>query len=186
MNTLSRRSTVFSLLTGATSLLIFSAQANAKPAKSQARQSMNTSSQGITTHAAIINAVNGIAIFADLRDWNRCRQSFSDRVEFDYTSLSGGKPTTIAADRQMQQWSEFFKSTFKSTQHIVGSHVVMIDGDTATCVSNFQAHHTYLDSQKGTWILSGVYDHDLVRVGTAWKVNKMKMTWTWEDGTRPF
>jgi hypothetical protein len=189
MNTLSRRSTVFSLLTGATSLLVFSAQANAKTAKSQQNRSMNTmstTSQGMTDHAAIINAVNGIAIFADLRDWQRCRQSFSDRVEFDYTSLTGGTPTTMAADQQMQQWSDFFKNTFKSTQHIVGSHVVTINGDTATCVSNFQAHHTYLDSQKGTWILSGTYNHDLVRVGTAWQVNKMKMTWTWENGTRPF
>jgi hypothetical protein len=186
MNNLSRRSTIFSLLTGATSLLVFSAQANAKTAKSQENSSMNTESQGITDYAAIINAVNGIAIFADLRDWNRCRQSFSDRVEFDYTSLTGGKPTVMTADQQMQQWSEFFKSTFKSTQHILGSHVVTINGNAATCVSNFQAHHTYLDAPKGTWILSGVYNHDLVRVGTAWKVNKMKMTWIWEDGTRPF
>jgi SnoaL-like domain len=186
MNTLSRRSTVFSLLTGATSLLAFSAQANAKTAKSQEKQSMNTASQGIPDYAAIINAVNGIAIFADLRDWQQCRQSFADRVEFDYTSLTGGAPTTMAADQQMQQWSDFFKSTFKSTQHIVGSHVVTINGNAATCVSNFQAHHTYLDSKKGTWVLSGIYNHNLVRIGNAWKVNRMKMMWTWENGTRPF
>jgi hypothetical protein len=161
-------------------------QTNSKPARPLENQSMNTTSQSITDRAAIINAVNGIAIFADLRDWNRCRQSFSDRVEFDYTSLTGGTPTVMAADQQMKQWSDFFKSTFKSTQHIVGSHVVTVNGDAATCVSNFQAHHTYLDSQKGTWILSGTYNHDLVQVGTAWKVNKMKMTWTWEEGTRPF
>ncbi len=136
-------------------------------------------------YTSIINAVNGIAIFADLRDWNRCRQSFTDQVEFDYTSLMGGKPTAIAADKQMQQWLDFFKSTFKSTQHIIGSHVVSVDGNTATCVSNFQAHHTYLDAKKGTWILSGVYNHDLVRVGNAWKVSKMKMTWIWENGSRP-
>jgi hypothetical protein len=185
MNTLSRRFTVFSLLTGATSLLVFSAQANAKTAKSQENSSMNTAFQGITGYAAIINAVNGIAIFADLRDWSRCRQSFTDEVEFDYTSLMGGTPTTISADKQMQQWSDFFKSTFKSTQHIVGSHVVTINRNTATCVSIFQAHHTYLDPKKGVWILSGVYNHDLVRVGDGWKVNKMKMTWTWENGTRP-
>jgi uncharacterized membrane protein len=185
MKTLSRRFAVFSLLTGAISPIIFSTQANAKTAKTQENQSMNTASQGITDHAAIINAVNGIAIFADLRDWDRCRQSFSDRVEFDYTSLTGGTPTIIAADQQMQQWSDFFKSTFKSTQHIIGSHVVTINGDTATCVSNFQAHHTYLDSEKGTWILSGVYNHDLVRVDNAWKVNKMKMSIAWETGNRP-
>lgn len=185
MNTLSRRRNVLGLLTGAVIPIIFSVQANAKTAKTQENQSMNTASQGITDHAVIINAVNGIAIFADLRDWSRCRQSFSDRVEFDYTSLTGGTPTVMAADQQMQQWSNFFKSTFKSTQHIIGSHVVTINGDAAACVSNFQAHHTYLDSQKGIWILSGVYNHNLNRVGNAWKVNKMKMSIVWETGNRP-
>jgi carboxypeptidase C (cathepsin A) len=171
---------------GLTSAIALESQTNAKTVKSPEKKPMNTSSESLTDYAAIINAVNGIAIYADLRDWNRCRQSFTDRVEFDYTSLTGGKPTTIAADQQMQQWSDFFKSTFKSTQHIVGSHVVIINGYTATCLSNFQAHHTYLDSKKGTWILSGVYNHDLVRVGDQWKVSKMKMAWTWENGTRPF
>ena len=188
MHNLSRRSTILSLLTGATGLFVVSTQtnANAKTNDVQNKQSMNPTSQGITDPAAIINAVNGIAIFADLRDWSRCRQSFTEQVEFDYTSLVGGTPTVMAADQQIQQWSDFFKGTFKTTQHIVGSHVVSINGDTATCVSNFQAHHTYLDPQKGTWVLSGVYQHDLVRVGDTWKVNKMKMTWTWEAGTRPF
>jgi hypothetical protein len=185
MNTLSRRCATLSLLTGVTSLFVFSTQTHAKTANSQEKQSINATSQNITDQAVILNAVNGIALFADLRDWSRCRQSFTDEVEFDYTSLMGGKPTIISADQQMQQWSDFFKGTFKSTQHILGSHVVTINGHTATCVSSFQAHHTYLDPKKGVWILSGVYNHDLVRVGDGWKVNKMKMTWTWENGTRP-
>lgn len=137
-------------------------------------------------YAAIINAVNGAAIFADLRDWQRCRQSFAERVEFDYSSLVGGEPAVIAADQQMQQWSAFFASTFKTTQHILGSHVVVVNGDRATCLSNFQAHHTYLDPSKGVWVLSGFYNHELVREGGSWQISKMKMTWTWEDGTRPF
>lgn len=179
MMKVSRRNLLW--LGGATGLLIalLTGQMQSNAQRKPTSNSMNDP-------ALIVNAVNGIAIFADLRDWSRCRQSFTDEVEFDYTSLMGGKPTIISADKQMQQWSDFFKSTFKSTQHIVGSHVVTINGNAATCVSNFQAHHTYLDSKKGTWILSGIYNHDLVRIGNAWKVSKMKMTWTWEDGTRPF
>ncbi|KAM3099954.1 nuclear transport factor 2 family protein [Phormidesmis sp. 146-12] len=126
--------------------------------------------------ALIVNTVNGIAIFADLRDWNRCRQNFVNEVEFDYTAMTGGKPTVISADKQIQQWSEFFKNTFKNTQHIIGSHVVTVKGNTATCVSNFQAHHTDLDSKEGTWMLNGVYNYALVRAGNEWKVNKMKMS----------
>jgi hypothetical protein len=151
----------------------------------QSNAQQNSTLNPMTDRAAIINAVNGIAMFADLRDWQRCRQSFTDEVEFDYTAMTGGKPATVPADKQIQQWSEFFKSTFRSTQHLLGSHVVTVNGDTATCVSNFQAHHTYLDAKKGIWILSGVYEHSLVREGNAWKVNKMKMSIAWETGNRP-
>ncbi|WP_088892351.1 nuclear transport factor 2 family protein [Leptolyngbya ohadii] len=155
--------------------------ANPTPTNAQRDTTPGTSND----QAAIINAVNGIAIFADLRDWERCRQSFTDEVEFDYTAMLGGQPTVITADQQMQQWSTFFDSTFKNTQHILGSHVVTIDGNQATCVSNFQAHHTYLNPELGVWVLSGVYNHDLTRVGNQWKVNRMKMTIAWEMGNRP-
>jgi SnoaL-like domain len=178
MKKISRRNLVWLGGAGTTSFLaaLFTAQP-----QSNAQPNSNT----MTDQAAIINAVNGIAIFADLRDWERCRQSFTNEVEFDYTALTGGEPTVISADQQMQQWSQFFKSTFKNTQHIVGSHVVAVNGNTATCVSNFQAHHTYLDTEKGTWVLSGVYHHDLVREGDNWNVNKMKMSIAWETGNRP-
>jgi ketosteroid isomerase-like protein len=151
----------------------------------QSNAQQNSISSSMNDHASIINAVNGIAIFADLRDWNRCRQNFIDQVEFDYTAMTGGKSTIISAEQQMQQWSTFFKNTFQNTQHLLGSHVVAVKGNTATCISNFQAHHTYLDTKKSTWILSGVYNHHLVKVGEQWKVSKMKMSISWETGNRP-
>jgi hypothetical protein len=134
---------------------------------------------------AIINAVNQIAIMADLRNWEACRAAFSDRVETDYTSLTGGQPSTVNAEDLVNSWETFFSKTFKATQHLIGSHVVTITGDTATCLSNFQAHHVYLDTAKGTWTLGGVYEHDLIQTREGWRVNRMKMTWTWESGNRP-
>jgi hypothetical protein len=133
----------------------------------------------------IINAVNQIAIMADLRNWEACQAAFSDRVETDYTSLTGGQPSTVNAEDLVNSWETFFSQTFKVTQHLIGSHVVTITGDTATCLSNFQAHHVYLDTTKGTWTLGGVYEHGLIQTPEGWKVNRMKMTWTWESGNRP-
>jgi hypothetical protein len=156
-----------------------------QPASHAQQNSTSNPSNLMNDQAAIINTVNGIAIFADLRNWNQVRRSFADEVEFDYTAMTGGEPTTIPADQQIQQWSQFFDGTFKNTQHILGSHVVTINGNAATCFSNFQAHHTYLDEARGTWVLSGVYHHDLMRVGDEWKVNRMKMSIAWEMGDRP-
>ena len=134
----------------------------------------------------IIETVNKIAIRSDRRDWAIVRNCFTEQVEFDYTSLSGGEPVTITAATQVQQWADFFSSTFKTTQHLIGSHVVTLNGATAGCVAHFQAHHTYLEASQGTWLLAGTYDYDLVRTGNGWKVEKMKMTALWETGNRPF
>lgn len=133
----------------------------------------------------IIDVVNRIGLMADRRDWQACRDAFSDRVETDYTSLNGGQPAIVNADDLVSGWKTFFTNTFKTTQHLIGSHVVTITGDTAICLSNFQAHHVYLDAQKGIWILGGFYEHALVRSPQSWRVNRMKMTRTWEQGTRP-
>lgn len=145
----------------------------------------NRTMNSTTDHAAIINVVNQIAMMADLRNWEACQAAFSDRVATDYTSLTGGQPATVDAKDLVNNWKTFFAQTFKATQHLIGSHVVTITGNTATCLSNFQAHHVYLDAAKGNWTLGGVYEHRLIRTTKGWQVNQMKMTWTWETGTRP-
>lgn len=135
---------------------------------------------------AIIETTNQIAILSDRRDWAAVQDCFTEQVEFDYTSLLGGEPATIAAAAQVQQWASFFEQTFKVTQHLIGSHVVQLSGDTATCMAHFQAHHTYLDANPTPWLLAGSYDYELVRAADRWKVQKMKMTALWETGDRPF
>lgn len=134
----------------------------------------------------ITSVVNRIAILSDLRDWATVRQCFTDQVAVDYTSLAGGQPEMIAADALVQRWKSAFDSTFKTTQHLLGSHAITIQGDNATCLSHFQARHAALDATKGLWTLGGHYNHDLVRTSSGWRVRGMKMTWTWEEGTRPF
>lgn len=139
-----------------------------------------------THHLAIIQTANRIAILADRRDWAAVEDCFTEHVEFEYNSLTGGEPATIAAATQVQQWADFFSSTFKTTQHLIGSHVVQLQGDTATCMAHFQAHHTYLDAGKTAWLLAGTYDYEFVHSADGWKVRKMKMTALWETGDRPF
>lgn len=140
----------------------------------------------MTDRIEIIETANKIAILSDRRDWEAVKDCFTEQVEFDYTSLNGGEPTTIAAATQVQQWAEFFTSTFKNTQHLIGSHVVTISGNTASAIAHFQAHHTYLDANKSSWLLAGTYDYEFVRSANGWKVQRMKMTVLWEMGDRPF
>ena len=135
----------------------------------------------------IINTVNKIALMSDLRQWEQVTAQFTRKVEFDYSSLLPCEAITVPAVLQVKEWKESFAKRFKTTQHILGSHTVMLDGDKASCISHFQAHHILLDPNKDqTWTLGGTYNHELTRMDNAWKVNKMKMTVNWEEGMRPF
>lgn len=134
----------------------------------------------------ITNTVNRVALLSDLRDWATVKACFTEQVEVDYTSLMGGQPEAIAAEALVQRWKSFFDATFKTTQHLLGSHVVTFNGNTATCMSHFQARHIPLDSAKEPWTLGGYYTHELVKQSERWLIQKMKMVWTWESGDRPF
>lgn len=164
------------------------AMARNKPSTQANNQvTMNTATvQKLVDRAEIIDAINIIGMGADLRDWKACRAAFADRVLTDYTSLNGGTPNTVVADTLVAGWADFFSKTFKATQHMITNHAVTVNGDKATCTSHFRAHHIYLEGKSGkTWTLGGFYNHGLTRINGHWKVTQMKMTWTYEEGTRP-
>lgn len=170
-----RRTAIFGAIAGLSGLLTLS--------KTQAKQVDNA--KMVIDRAEIIDAVNIIGLGGDLRDWKLCRAAFADKVLTDYTSLNGGTPNTTQADTLIAGWQYFFSKTFKTTQHMITNHAVKVNANTATCTSHFQAHHVYLDGAKGSWTLGGYYNHTLARINGSWKVTEMKMTWTWEQGTRP-
>lgn len=153
----------------------------ATPVLTQTRSTEVTPTDGL----AITNAVNRIALMADLRDWAAVRACFTPQVEIDYTSLTGGQPEVIAADDLVARWRSVFETTFKTTQHLLGSHSIAIEGNIATCISHFQARHIPFNAAQ-VWTLGGHYRHELIKSQDAWLVRKMQMVWTWEEGTRPF
>ena len=90
-------------------------------------------------YAEIIDTMNRISILSDRRDWTAVQNCFTKQVKFDYTSLNGGEPMTSAAATQVQQWADFFRKTFKNTQHLIGSHAVTLNGNIAICIAHWSA-----------------------------------------------
>jgi SnoaL-like domain len=87
----------------------------------------------------------------DRRDWAAVRDSFTDPVRTDYTSLWGGEPETQAIDELIAQWTEFLKG-FGATQHLTGPlHV---------CGDQVETHVTAHHWRAGTgsaWVVHGHY-----------------------------
>ncbi len=130
------------------------------------------------TKEMIVQTVNQMAFAADSRDWNLCRSQFADEVFVDYTSMAGGEPATIPADTLIGSWAGLLPG-FTATQHLLGSHVVDVQGNTAECDAHFQATHI-LDGE--LWTLGGKYHFQLQNNGGAWQISAITMTALWSVG----
>jgi len=140
--------------------------------------------QLLIDRADISDTVIRYATGIDMRDWQAYRSCFTDEVDIDFTSWTGGTPLRLTAD----EWTEGVRrslSGFKSTQHISTNHVITINGDEAMCVSYMQAQH-YLPAESGSncFTLGGYYTNTLVRTPRGWKIHKCKLTIAWSEGNR--
>ena len=77
---------------------------------------------------------------------------------------------------------------FESTQHIISSHDVAIDGDTATVRANLVAIHiwpgarTMLTKPETYFVAGGVIEVRLVRTGDGWRISEMSHRVLWRAG----
>lgn len=133
---------------------------------------------------AVIDVVNGVAIYADLRQWSQLRELYSDEVAIDYTSFVGGAPAQIKADDLIAGWKVGL-DRYQATQHLLGNHRVTVNGDQAQALVYVQATH-WLPQSNGdsTWTVHGYYDYTLQQVGDAWRITRHVFTATIVYGSR--
>ena len=69
------------------------------------------------------------------------------------------------------------------TQHFIGNHQVVLDGDTATCRCQLQSQHVKAGVEGGdTYLIGGIYDDRLVRTANGWRITHRVMAQTWTTG----
>jgi hypothetical protein len=133
---------------------------------------------------ALIDVINGVAIYADLRQWDRLRELYADEVVIDYTSLVGGEPAQVKADALIASW-KIGLGRYQATQHLLGNHRVSVEGETAQALVYVQATH-WLPQPDGdsTWTVHGYYDYTLQQVGGEWRITRHVFTATIVYGSR--
>lgn len=87
----------------------------------------------------------------DRLDWATVRDSFTDPVYTDYTSLWEGEPGTAAIDELVGQWQEFVQG-FGATQHLTGP--LSVSGDRVD--THVTAHH-WRSGTGNAWVVHGHY-----------------------------
>ncbi len=69
------------------------------------------------------------------------------------------------------------------TQHLVGNHLVTVDGDVGTHRCQLQGQHVLAGCEGGdNYIVAGFYDDRVVRTADGWRIAHRTMQQTWADG----
>ena len=69
------------------------------------------------------------------------------------------------------------------TQHLVGNHQVMVDGDTGTHRCHLQSQHVREGTEGGdNFLVGGYYEDRVVRTPAGWRITHRLMQQTWTEG----
>lgn len=72
---------------------------------------------------------------------------------------------------------------FAGSQHMVNTHEIVVDGDTATSRCYVHAQHMRVAGEEpALFTLGGTYEDDLVRTVDGWRIRHRTLTSLWEIG----
>jgi SnoaL-like domain len=136
--------------------------------------------QELSDRAEIGDVFTRYATGIDTRNWELWRTCFVDDVEMS-ASVRGGI-SSKGADGLVAKCKADVEG-LDATQHIIGNHNIVLDGDTAHCTSYLHAQHVFRSEHSGGHlILAGYYTYDMVRTPDGWKIRKYHLTITWGSG----
>ncbi|WP_406865013.1 nuclear transport factor 2 family protein [Streptomyces sp. HUAS MG47] len=120
----------------------------------------------------------------DTRDWAALPGLLGDKVVHDFTSIYGGEPQHLTAAEVTATWSELI-GVFDATQHLLGNHLVTVDGDRGTLTASFQTSHRLANPYGSPqWTFYGAYRFGLARTADGWKIDEIVMTAGWGEGNK--
>jgi hypothetical protein len=128
----------------------------------------------------VLDVVNRYAEACDRRDWALFDRVFTVGATVDYggTVRLAGREAIVESIRNML-------GGCGPTQHLLGNHRAVVDGDTATASCKVRAFHAGLGEHADrTYEVLGAYHYDLVRTPDGWRTAHLRMDVDLELGTR--
>ena len=109
----------------------------------------------------------------DTRDFELVRACFTGDAVIAYSSLPafpGGFPAFLEHTRATVL-------QLASTQHLIGNHIITVDGDSAPCNSSVLASR--YAASNDNWTTAGRYDDVLARTPDGWRIPRRRFTSHW-------
>ena len=113
----------------------------------------------------------------DTGDWDALRSVFTPDV---VTDLGAGGQNGI--DEVIARVSSAL-GRLDDSQHIVATHQIRIDGDSATCRCYLHAQHILRDTPGGDhFIVGGRYEDRCIRTPDGWRIAERSLVVMWREG----
>jgi 3-phenylpropionate/cinnamic acid dioxygenase small subunit len=129
--------------------------------------------------------IHRYALGLDTRDWDLWRSVFADEVTIDMTDYEPEPaPQRLPIATHLAYVQRLFAG-FAATQHFIGTHRFVVDGDEATIVAHMRAEH-WVDTSQGSdrYTMYGTYTDRCVRTADGWKMTAVKLRLLREEGNR--
>jgi ketosteroid isomerase-like protein len=114
----------------------------------------------------------------DTKDWALLETVFLP----DATAYLGDDTALVGIDAILGRIRRALQH-LDDSQHLVGTHEVSVDGDTATHRCYLQAQHVRWAAEGGpNYLVGGRYEDRLVRTGAGWRIAERRLVVMWTDG----
>lgn len=126
---------------------------------------------------AILRGLARFARILDTKEWAGLGDVFADDLDFDYGQ--GERSGMAALTDQMRRYLD----RCGGTQHLLGSILVDVDGDTAVSRAYVQARHQRVgDAGSGVFDSNGEYVDRWKRRGAGWRIVRRDARWATHSG----
>lgn len=139
----------------------------------------------ITVNAQRMEMVNetvaNLFIATDNRDWAMVEAIFADKVELDYSSMTGN-PAVILTPKQITDGWKTILPGFTYTHHQLGNIITKVEQAKAEVFCYGTATHYLADTAGNVWTVVGTYNFELQKTADVWRISKMKFNFKFQDG----
>ena len=130
----------------------------------------------MTDKEQIKEIINSVALFQDLKQWERLENFFVKKPFIDNKALSGEAPAVISKKRLINGWRKEIGAYFYATRHFVRRlGVRMMNSHRAKVTTAVEHVHYVADrGDRYAWTVRGSIDYILIKTtnGT-WKISQM-------------
>lgn len=137
---------------------------------------MDSALQSLVDRQSIVDLTVAYTYALDTKSWDDLDRVFLPEATAYLTEELSGREAIKARVRRALEGLDL-------SQHLIGNHQILIDGDRATGCCYLQAQHVR-DAAPGppNFIVAGRYDDHYVRTLDGWRIERRELTIMWTEG----